>query len=80
MLSAALTRAQETHAVEDLHAFRVAIKELRYRTELRYAVGHRELRPSSNRWQTCRMPLASGTTAKCSTKRLPKRWRARKFY
>lgn len=40
----ALTRAQETHAVKDLHAFRVATKDLRYRTELLYAVGHREIK------------------------------------
>ena len=40
----ALTRAQETHAAKDLHAFRVATKDLRYRTELLYAVGHRDIK------------------------------------
>ena len=32
----ALSRAQETQAVEDLHGFRIATKDLRYRTELLY--------------------------------------------
>ena len=41
---AALARAQETRAVNDLHAFRVATKDLRYRTELLYDVGHREMK------------------------------------
>ena len=40
----ALTRAQETRAVNDLHAFRIATKDLRYRTELLYDVGHRQLK------------------------------------
>jgi CHAD domain-containing protein len=38
------TRAQETRAVNDLHAFRIATKDLRYRTELLYDVGHRQLK------------------------------------
>jgi CHAD domain-containing protein len=41
----ALTQAQETRAVGDLHAFRIATKDLRYRTELLYDVGHRQLKP-----------------------------------
>ena len=40
----AYTRAQETRAVNDLHAFRIATKDLRYRTELLYDVGHRQLK------------------------------------
>ncbi|HSK28369.1 MAG TPA: CHAD domain-containing protein, partial [Candidatus Limnocylindria bacterium] len=40
----ALNRAQETRAVEDLHRFRIATKELRYRTELLYDVGHRQVK------------------------------------
>ncbi len=40
----ALARAQETRTVNDLHAFRVASKDLRYRTEILYEVGHRELK------------------------------------
>jgi len=40
----ALARAQETQAVNDLHVFRIATKELRYRTELLYDVGHREMK------------------------------------
>jgi CHAD domain-containing protein len=40
----ALTRAQETRAVNDLHAFRIATKDLRYRTELFYDVGHKEMK------------------------------------
>jgi CHAD domain-containing protein len=40
----ALARAQETRAVNDLHAFRVATKDLRYRTELLYDVGHRHMK------------------------------------
>jgi CHAD domain-containing protein len=38
------TCAQETRAVNDLHAFRIATKDLRYRTELLYDVGHRQLK------------------------------------
>jgi CHAD domain-containing protein len=41
----ALARAQDTQAVNDLHAFRIATKDLRYRTELLYDVGHRQLKP-----------------------------------
>jgi CHAD domain-containing protein len=40
----ALTRAQETRAVNDLHVLRIATKDLRYRTELLYDVGHRQLK------------------------------------
>lgn len=40
----ACTRAQETRAVNDLHAFRIATKDLRYRTELLYDIGHRQLK------------------------------------
>ena len=40
----AYNRAQETRAVDDLHAFRIATKDLRYRTELLYDVGHRQLK------------------------------------
>jgi CHAD domain-containing protein len=40
----ALSRAQETRAVEDLHRFRIATKDLRYRTELLYDVGHRQVK------------------------------------
>lgn len=40
----ALVRAQETRAVKDLHALRVATKLLRYRTELLYDVGHRDMK------------------------------------
>ena len=40
-----LARAQETRVVNDLHAFRIATKNLRYRTELLYDVGHRQLKP-----------------------------------
>lgn len=39
-----LTRAQETRAANDLHAFRVATKDLRYRTELLYDLGHKEMK------------------------------------
>jgi CHAD domain-containing protein len=42
---AALTQAQETRAVGDLHAFRIATKALRYRAELFYDVGHSDLKP-----------------------------------
>lgn len=45
----ALSRAQETRAVNDLHAFRIATKDLRYRTELLYDVGHRQLK-AQLRW------------------------------
>lgn len=41
----ALARAQETRAVDDLHAFRVATKALRYRTELLYDVGQKNMKP-----------------------------------
>jgi CHAD domain-containing protein len=41
---AARARARETRAVNDLHALRVATKGLRYRTELLYDLGHRQLR------------------------------------
>jgi CHAD domain-containing protein len=40
-----LARAEKTRAVNDLHAFRVATKDLRYRTELLYDLGHKELKP-----------------------------------
>jgi CHAD domain-containing protein len=40
----ALSRAQETRAAEDLHGFRIATKDLRYRTELLYDVGERQLK------------------------------------
>jgi CHAD domain-containing protein len=40
----ALARAQETRAVNDLHVLRIATKDLRYRTELLYDVGHRQLK------------------------------------
>jgi CHAD domain-containing protein len=40
----ALSRAQETQAVDDLHGFRIATKDLRYRTELLYDVGERQLK------------------------------------
>jgi CHAD domain-containing protein len=35
--------------VDDLHAFRIATKDLRYRTELLYDVGHRQLK-TQLRW------------------------------
>ena len=38
-------RAHETRAANDLHAFRIATKNLRYRTELLYDVGQRDLKP-----------------------------------
>jgi CHAD domain-containing protein len=41
---AALSRAQETRATNDLHAFRIATKDLRYRTELLFDLGHGELK------------------------------------
>jgi CHAD domain-containing protein len=40
----ALTLAQETRVVNDLHAFRVATKNLRYRTEVFYDVGYRHMK------------------------------------
>jgi len=40
----ALAHAQETRAVEDLHLFRIATKDLRYRTELLYDVGHKDMK------------------------------------
>ena len=40
----ALARAQETRAANDLHILRIATKDLRYRTELLYDVGHRQLK------------------------------------
>jgi CHAD domain-containing protein len=40
----ALARAQETRAVEDLHLFRIATKDIRYRTELLYDVGHKDMK------------------------------------
>ena len=45
----ALVRAQETRAVEDLHGFRVATKQLRYRIELLYGVGHQDLKAQLRR-------------------------------
>jgi CHAD domain-containing protein len=39
-----LTRALETRAVGDLHAFRIATKDLRYRMELLYDVGYRDVK------------------------------------
>jgi CHAD domain-containing protein len=40
----ALSRAQETRAVNDLHAFRIATKDLRYRTELLFDVGDKQMK------------------------------------
>jgi CHAD domain-containing protein len=40
----ALSRALETRAVGDLHALRIATKDLRYRTELLYDVGYRDVK------------------------------------
>jgi CHAD domain-containing protein len=40
----ALARAQETRAVNDLHVLRIVTKDLRYRTELLYDVGHKQLK------------------------------------
>lgn len=45
----ALSRAQETRAVDDLHRFRIATKVLRYRTELLLDVGHRQVK-SQIKW------------------------------
>src|SRR5262245_36986720 len=42
---AALARAQDTRAVTDLHAFRVASKRLRYRVELLHELGHGRMKP-----------------------------------
>ena len=44
----ALARAQETCAVVDLHALRIATKVLRYRTELLFEVGARPLKAQLN--------------------------------
>ena len=40
----ALARAQETRAVVDLHAFRIATKVLRYRSELLFEIGAKPLK------------------------------------
>jgi CHAD domain-containing protein len=40
----ALSRAQETRAADDLHGLRIATKDLRYRIELLYDVGHRQVK------------------------------------
>jgi len=40
----ALARARETRAVDDLHGFRIVTKVLRYRTELLYDVGGKQLK------------------------------------
>lgn len=40
----ALFRAQQTRTINDLHVFRIATKNLRYRTELLYDVGYRQLK------------------------------------
>jgi CHAD domain-containing protein len=45
---AALTRAQQSRAVSDLHALRIATKDLRYRTELFYDVGHKHVKAQLN--------------------------------
>ncbi len=42
---ASLTRAQETRAPGDLHGLRIATKVLRYRTELLYDLGAKNLKP-----------------------------------
>ena len=41
---AALSRAERSRAIDDLHAFRVATKDLRYRTELLYDVGDKKMK------------------------------------
>ena len=41
----ALARARDTRAVADLHAFRVATKDLRYRTELLHDLGFGRMKP-----------------------------------
>ncbi len=40
----ALTRAQETRAAQDVHALRIATKDLRYRTELLYDLGDKPMK------------------------------------
>jgi CHAD domain-containing protein len=40
----ALSRAEQSRAIDDLHAFRVATKDLRYRTELLYDVGDKQMK------------------------------------
>jgi len=40
----ALSRAERSRAIDDLHAFRVATKDLRYRTELLYDVGDKKMK------------------------------------
>ena len=40
----ALSRAQETRAADDLHGLRIATKDLRYRVELLYDVGQRQVK------------------------------------
>ena len=67
----ACTRAQETRAVNDLHAFRIATKDLRYWTELLYDVGHRQLKGQLKWPADLQDAIGVGTTAKCSMKRLP---------
>ncbi len=47
----ALARARDTRSVEDLHALRVATKDLRYRTELLHDLGLGEVKPQL-RWLT----------------------------
>jgi CHAD domain-containing protein len=39
-----LSHAHETRAINDLHAFRIATKDLRYRIELLFDLGHRDLK------------------------------------
>ena len=46
---ATLSRAQETRAVNDLHAFRIATKDLRYRTELLFDLGQSD-RKAQLKW------------------------------
>jgi CHAD domain-containing protein len=41
----ALARARQTRAVNELHGFRIATKNLRYRTELLYDLGQRQMKP-----------------------------------
>lgn len=48
----ALAHARETHAVNDLDAFHVATKDLRYRTELLYDVGHKHMKAQLTRHVT----------------------------
>jgi CHAD domain-containing protein len=45
----ARSRAAQTRAIDDLHAFRVATKDLRYRTELLYDVGHKQMKAQLKR-------------------------------